>query len=272
MTSSHLPLSIESNNLSTRTIITDINAEFDYITIFEKLPLHYLMSKYSCEIIAMYHKNQPKGNSKYFEKKKITSFRNAVNIIISKNNHEYNIKLSRWGRFQISGSKFLEETYICMQYLMDLIRLTCPESMTISPKNEPLKMSFTIVMTNYIYNAGFKIDKQKLNRLINQDASGKFYNLFETGFGYTGLNLKLKVDPSQFHLTIPIFLFENDKWTRSEKKYNSIGKTQKFNSFLVFHSGKIICSGMTEKTMNDDFLFFSSFLQTNKDKIQECIQ
>lgn len=263
--------SIDSNSLSTRTIIADINLEFDHQKVFEQLPVNYRLKDYDCEIVAMYHKDIIKGDSSYFsKKKKISSFRNAVNIIVKSEYSCCNIKLSDRGKFQISGAKNLERTYESIQYLISLIlKLKCH---VYQKEKDDIKISFTTVMTNFVYNVGFKIDKDKLNRLMKKDPSHQFYNLFETSFGYTGLNLKLKMNPSLYDLKIPVFRLLNDKWIREEKQYINMGKNQKFNSFLVFHSGKIICSGMTEETMNDSFQTFSKYINQNKNKIIECIE
>ena len=260
---------ISKNNLSTRTMITNINVEFDNIYIFKNLPINYKLNQYNCEIVAMYHKNEPRGDLSYF-KKNLASFRNAVNIIIKDDaGNIFNIKLTKWGKFQISGCKFLEETYECIKYLIELILEKCPLGMKKS--SEDIELTFTIVMTNYIYNTGFKIDKEKLNNLMVRDISHKFYCLFETAFGYTGLNLKRQIDPSQYDLKIPCFTLKNGIWIYTEKPYTAIGKSKKFNSFLVFHSGKVICSGMTEKSMNDDYLFFSKYINDHKTEIIEYI-
>ena len=264
--------SISENNLSTRTIVADCNIQFDHVRIFEELPVNYKLNNYLCKIIAMYHKDCPKGDLTYLKtKKKLSSFRNAVNIIINDDeNNFFNIKLSDKGKFQISGAKNLEKTYYAMMYLISLIKTVCPYC--IMNHQDEIVISFTTVMTNFVYNAGFKIDKEKLNRLLIKDESHKFYNLFETSVGYTGLNLKLKMNPNDFQVKIPVFKLKNEKWRREEKEYQKLGKFEKFNSFLVFHSGKIICSGMTENTMNEAFLTFRNYIKQHKDEIIESIK
>jgi flavorubredoxin len=46
---------------------------------------------------------------------------------------------------------------------------------------------------------------------------------------------------------------------------------KKYNTFLVFHSGNIIMSGMTEKTMQNDYEMFSNLLKKWKNTIEEKI-
>lgn len=263
--------SIADQVLSTRTIIADMNVQFYHDKIFEKLPVNVNLPNYKCKIIAMYHKNTPKGDCSYFNKKKLSSFRNAVNIIIKDTEENcFNIKLSDKGKFQISGAKHLESTYHAIQYLIVLIIKTCKECI-IYKKENYIKISFTTVMTNFVYNAGFKIDKEKLNHLMKKDKTHNFYNLFETSFGYTGLNLKLRMNPNDYKIKIPVYILIGDQWIKEEKEYLPMGKSEKFNSFLVFHSGKIICSGMMESTMNNAFQVFSNYINKNKKLIKEVI-
>lgn len=47
---------------------------------------------------------------------------------------------------------------------------------------------------------------------------------------------------------------------------------QKFNTFLVFHSGKFIMSGMKEETMRDDYYRFLNILKQNELKIKEVLE
>lgn len=267
-------ISDDKNTLSTRTIIAKMNRQFLHVDIYSNLLIHHLISPYSCQVVAMYHKDKPRGDFGYFEKKKkLSSFRNAVNIIIKdEQNNLFNIKLSDKGNFQISGAKHLDRTYQAIQYLIELILHCCPNAIIDTSSGEPIEISFTTVMTNFIYDSGFKIDKEKLNQLMIDDKSHDFYNLFETSFGYTGLNLKLAMNPNDYDIKIPVFQWSDHKWSQKEKKYSALGKENKFNSFLVFHSGKIIISGMNETTMNDAYVTFSDYIEKNRPIIQECIQ
>ena len=45
---------ISENNLSTRTMITNINVEFDNIYIFQNLPINFKLNEYPCKIVAMF--------------------------------------------------------------------------------------------------------------------------------------------------------------------------------------------------------------------------
>ena len=263
-------------NVSTRTIICDINIEVDCDKMFDILPFHKKIENYQCLLVAMYHKNLTKGDISVFQDKKCgDSFRNAVNLIFRIDEKLINVKVSRHGNFQITGCKKKEHAYECIQYFIELMFLICPSTITINNKNHEIVIFFTTVMTNIVFNIQYKVDKQKLNRLLSKKET-KFYNLFETNFGYTGMNIKLPLNDSDKNFRIPSYRFCPDKkeWKKemiySEKDEKK--KKQKFNTFLVFHSGKIIMSGMCEESMNNHFIYFKDFLQENKSEIQEVIE
>jgi hypothetical protein len=261
--------SITDNLLSTRTMICKCNVVMNHSFIFDNLPLFSSFSN-SFQVVAMYHKNIAKGKTHLFKKKNLSSFRNAVNILIEDENENCcNIKLSKQS-LQITGCKQIDKTHEGIKYLFELILHECKDG--ISLLENTIRIKCTIVMTNYIYDCGFRIDKRKLHQLMNEDSSHRFYCLFDTSFGYTGYNLKMDVCPNDFDIKIPIFIYnEEGKWSKEEETYSIIGKSKKFNSFLLFHSGKIIVSGMLETSMNDHFLVFKKYLTDNKEKIEEFI-
>ena len=84
--------------------------------------------------------------------------------------------------------------------------LICPSTITINNKNHEIVIFFTTVMTNIVFNIQYKVDKQKLNRLLSKKET-KFYNLFETNFGYTGMNIKLPLNDSDKNFRIHLIVF-----------------------------------------------------------------
>ena len=114
-------------------------------------------------------------------------------------------------------------------------------------------------------------DKKKLNNIILKETN--FYNLFETSFGYTGMNIKLPLEENWNQFEIPFYSFHNNKWTHSTINFKNRQKEkkQKFNTFLVFHSGKIIMSGMCEENMEKHYNFFRNFIESNRASIEETL-
>jgi TATA-box binding protein (TBP) (component of TFIID and TFIIIB) len=66
--------------------------------------------------------------------------------------------------------------------------------------------------------------------------------------------------------------YNKNEWNFVQERFLIQTKKRKFNTFLVFHSGKVIMSGMTEENMNKDFQFFYKFLMENRNLIEEKIE
>jgi TATA-box binding protein (TBP) (component of TFIID and TFIIIB) len=251
--------------ITTRTIITDIPLEFQIGDVFKKTPLRQTLKGYDSQVIACYYQNQYKGDE--FEKKKTGSFRNAVNIIILNNQKKLNLKLSTNGNFQITGCKNLQMVQSSLQYLLHLLHEFCPEAIRGWRNN--LKVEVRMVMTNIVFDIGFQIDKIKMNKLVE----GKnFYSLFETNFGYTGMNIKIPLPDEAYIVSNPFMRLQNNQWIVDFQKMRVHTKKKKYNTFLVFHSGKIIMSGMCEENMKNDYVFFKNFLIQNRKLIEEVIE
>lgn len=267
---------LPNTSISTRTIIADVNIEFDIENIYKNVPLHVPLHNYPCTIVAMYNQDCKKGDLTVLQKHGSKSFRNAINVIFRISDQLINIKVSRHGNFQITGAKNEENCYTVVLYFIDLCKEYFPQIMKDIVVSK-LQVFFTTVMTNVVFNSNFKIDKRKLNHLIQNHP--KFYNLYETNFGYTGMNIKLPLQENWQSFSLPMFTFEQTGWKRNKISYQLYlqqrgrikREKKKFNTFLIFHSGKIIMSGMHEESMKDDFLFFSTFLKDNQNVIEEII-
>ena len=270
---------IEDTELSTRTIISDVNVELDIESIFSKIPLHVTLPSFPCHIVAMYYKNNTKGDLSVLQNTNGGSFRNAVNIIFRIQEQLLNVKVSRHGNFQITGCKFKANCYQVICYFIQLCQQYTPD-VFLEQHGESITIYFSTVMTNRVFDTQFTIDKEKLNRIIQK--SDLFYNLYETNFGYTGMNIKLAVPENQIQSKIPVFTWNtsNLKWDRHEISYQSYQNRKqkpkkskpKFNTFLIFHSGKIIMSGMCEENMKKDYQFFRKFLNDHRSDIEEVIK
>ena len=264
-------MSAESS-ISTRTIIASVPLQFTVGIIFEKIPLNYKIPGFDCEIVTCYFREKKKGDLSHKKSKTPrSSFRNVVNLILRTGGRFINLKLSTHGNLQITGAKDKIKVYDAVCYLLFVIQKTCPE-IVVDWKNN-IEVIFRTVMTNIVFSVNYLIDKKKLNNVIQ--TSTNFYNLVETSFGYTGMNIKIPVEKnllsSQASKCIKID-FEAQKHELSDKTVSlHFKKNQKFNTFLVFHSGKILMSGIDEETMLSDFHLFQNFLSIQKQNIEENI-
>ena len=76
-----VPNLLEDTVISTRTIIADVNVEFDIENIFKNVPLQIQLKNYPCSIVAMYNQNCKKGDLTVLQQHGTKSFRNFHFVI-----------------------------------------------------------------------------------------------------------------------------------------------------------------------------------------------
>lgn len=225
-------------------------------------------------IIYAQHKDEIKGTSikKKKQSKQKKYFRNALTIIMVLKNSEntnklINFKISKNGKFQITGCKSLIDAKKVLAYTWTLFN----HSTNLYTMNDPhFKVIYNNVMTNVDFNIGFIINREAFDKYINRNT--KYNSLLETSFGYTGINIKFEITKSLDNLKIPTFTLIDKEWVESFTLYKDIQnkkKKKKYNTFLVFHSGNIIMSGMVEELMKPDFIKFKNIIQECKHLIEE---
>lgn len=235
------------------------------------------------DIVAIYFRHNKKGLPQYL-KYGVKFFRNALNIVMMiHSDKRVNLKLSQNGKIQMTGCKHEDDAKICLRYLFQHLSSHCDDC--VLPKGEegrrgPLDICFFTVMTNLDFNIGFHINRQRLNNLVN----GKtiFNSLLETSFGYTGVNIKIEV-PYDAEIGIDRMVLDGDEWRFSTIKYETYLKSngepyyrtekqkKRYNTFLVFHSGNIIMSGMRLDKMLHHFKDFCDFLILHRKDIEELM-
>ena len=188
-------------------------------------------------------------------------------MIILHGNKKLNVKVSKGGKFQITGCKDIDLVQSGLLYFLKLVRRECPQAVT--GWSETLSIQVRTVMTNIVFDIGFCIDKAKLTAMLHQVKN--CYNLFETNFGYTGMNIKIPLPSEAYHIHLPELTLSGCSWNVNVKPFTLASKKKKYNTFLVFHSGKVIMSGMVEENMKRDFEFFHSFLLQHRKNIEEKI-
>ena len=274
--------------ISTRTVIATIkNCKFDISNIFEFFPMESRLNP-DIQLIFMYNNTNTKGicPPHKLNKKKKNSFRNSLNLIISYKNNTYNIKISRLGKLHITGAKQVEDTSTVIKFILETF-ITMNDSnrdACVQFENDDVIITLDVIMTNFIFDCHFKIDKEKLNKILN-NTQNKFINLFLCSFGYTGLNMKKplafdtlkdKVYSQVYTLhdfrNAKSFVSNTDIWKETKEERTCFGKKKhSFNTWLVFHSGKVIVSGIEEKVMEEDFLEFREFIMKHRSLIEEKI-
>ena len=243
-----------------------------------------------------------KAKKKKKEIKKGNYFRNSLTIIMMIDNKKINYKVSRNGKFQITGCKKDEHSEDCLKWLWTYIK----DSKNIYKFNKQyedlnkkeivdgvdgidgvdgvdgvgeLKAMIIPAMRNIDFSLNFYVDREKLDEYFNTCTN--YHSLLETSFGYTGVNIKIPIKKSIKELMLKEITCINDVW--NENKYIPYTKylymlpekermkklKKRYNTFLVFHSGKIIMSGLEYSFMKDIYYEFLNIIKDCRHLIEE---
>jgi predicted transcriptional regulator len=111
-----------------------------------------------------------------------------------------------------------------------------------------------------------------------------FHSLLETSFGYTGCNIKLRVERdirTELILKKIIYNSHEDSFDEYKITYGEYLKTLpekeqqkkinkvRYNTFLAFHSGKTIMSGLCSLFMRKSYYDFVNAIRKGRDFIEE---
>jgi hypothetical protein len=108
--------------------------------------------------------------------------------------------------------------------------------------------------------------------------------LLETSFGYTGVIVKFPITNDINDMKIRYCKWDDNKWEKKDVLYREFLDTlpekekqkkltkQKYNTFLVFHSGRVIFSGMTSFFMRDVYYDFQKLIENGYDVIKEKLE
>ena len=283
---------MESVPVSTKTIIATSNLKFDIVHIFETFPL-------GDRVRLLYYQNQTRGDDSLLKKKNKKCFRNAVNVILQVDTHKtVNFKLTKNGKFQLTGCKNEDHAIQSVAFFIQQLFEHCRPYLTLSETTREVVVYFQTVMTNIDFSLGFCVDRQKLDHMLNQRTP--FHSLLETSFGYTGVNIKFPLDMPWWKLPVPVLRMNHDDMNHHNKDTATGGSSsstsstgwrlqhevlesiatltseqrnkKKYNTFLVFHSGNVIMSGMTKPTMHAHYDRFQAMMKEWRGDIEEKLK
>ncbi|NDE14278.1 hypothetical protein EBZ80_05035 [bacterium] len=262
--------------VSTKTIIGVSNAIIDIQNVFRRLPVDP-HGENDTRIVLLYFGNEKRGFYPNPKRKQGSrkSFRNAINVVTVLDNHKkINFKVSKNGKFQMTGCRREEDAIRVVCHFLDLVLATCREDVALPFGTA--RVYFQTVMTNIDFSVGFCIDRQKLDRVVN--AQTTYHSLLETSCGYTGVNIKIPLTMPWWEMEVPCVEKTADGWRRYERCLDDLAafapdnkSRKRYNTFLVFHSGNVIMSGMVGLTMEKDFEVFTHFLREQRKEIQERV-
>ena len=284
--------------ISTRTIIVATNTIINIENLYNNLPItpytviRKKRGRKKKDVIEDIHNTVPSGSIisiKYQDKlrgvelkpkkKKTKFFRNAVTIIMSIDNKFINLKVSTNGKFQVTGCKFFEH---CKEAINNIFSIIIDKiDIYLNKYEDCIDILFNNVMTNKDFSMGFQVNREVLDKIINSDTP--YNSLLETSFGYTGINLKMVLNPNikrTFNcMKIDIKTKKSEQYILSYKEYISkltekeITKEQKKRhiTFLIFQSGNVIMSGINEILMEYYYDEFYKIIEKNYENIKEKI-
>jgi len=255
-----------------------------------------------------------KLNGFKIKKKKKKFFRNTLSIVMYVGKL-ITIKIPTKGKLQMTGCITEEHSELCIKHLWNILSqypqdiglnqldtFSCiwpweSKSKDTIKKNKSgtlntyilsndsttLKTTIRTVMTDIVFRLGYKVNRQNLDRFMNQ--STEFNSLLETSFGYTGVNIKIPFELDMEKTFIKqLRCDENNVWECSYISYmdyvhtlppkdqeKEISKKRR-NTFLVFHSGTAIMSGMTIQYMRDIYDRFIDIIKKARPLIEEHIE
>lgn len=287
--------------VSTKTFIAMTNLTLDLKKLFEYLPVtDYIVipkrrgRKKKIEkidpnrnilpgsIITLKYEDKIRGvdlkkKKNNVKKKRDKWFRNSFTVVIIMEDKTINFKICQNGMFQITGCKTDAHAENCVKYIWEYIKDTT-DLYTFS-RGEHIQILFVPAMRNIDFGLGFLVDREKLAMYMSSQT--EFHSLLETSFGYTGVNIKIPITHDITTLEIKKVGYADNNWNEEIVSYNEylnflsnkdkLKKLNKerYNTFLVFHSGKIIMSSINEKFAKDTYYYFLEMIRACYDKIEE---
>ena len=234
----------------------------------------------SGSIVTLKYENNLRGvdlKQKKKNKKNSKWFRNSFTVVIIMDNKPINFKICQNGMFQITGCKLDEHAENCIRYIWKFIK--DEKDLYTFERGEILETLLIPAMRNIDFSVGFNIDREKLAHYISTQT--EFHSLLETSFGYTGVNIKFPIENNISDMKIKKIFYQNEKWEEEmttyaeylkflpEKELNKKLNKDRYNTFLVFHSGKIIMSGACSDFMIKSYYYFIEIIKKAHPLIEE---
>jgi hypothetical protein len=300
-TSSYLKFpDFDDIKVSTKTIIAKTNMTIDLRKLFDYLPItdykvnpkkrgrkkkiEQIEEKIIIEsgsIITLKYENDVRGveikKKKIDKKKKSKWFRNSFTVVMIIDNKPINFKVCQNGMMQITGCKFDSQAEDCVKFIWYYIKEQ--KEIYKFTYGDFLDIMFIPVMRNIDFSLGFNVDREKLAKYISTQT--KYHCLLETSFGYTGCNSKVPINIDIRKMKIKKLSFVDDNWVEkesiydeylnklTEKEINKKMNKERFVTFLIFHSGKVIQSSINSEFGRDSYYYFLEIIKSAFDEIEE---
>lgn len=222
---------------------------------------------------------KPKSKKKGAKK---SWFRNAITIVIMLDK-PINFKVCTNGTFQMTGCVKDEHPEMCIKTIWNLVNKD-PSSYVFTRLPSNFEVLIVPSMRNIDFDLGFNVDRDKLRKYLTKGEQ-HLHCLLETSFGYTGINIKIPLDMPRDNMKVKkLTCCQNGIWNTidtnyleylsvlEEKKREEKENEIRYNTFLVFHSGKVIFSGLTADFMRNTYYSFTNLIEKAIDQIEEKLQ
>lgn len=189
------------------------------------------------------------------------------------------LKVPPQGKIQITGCRTEKQVYSAMHAIwkcIEKIRISHPEIVKL-PADEAPRIIFHPVMNNINMILGFNVNKRKIHEFLYQDTE---FLIIPNDKKYAGVTAKLVVEGMK-ELPLVRHRYINGKWyvsnaswtdylamlTPKDRKKEEVA--DRYQTFLIFHSGKVIQSGPRYELMEDVFRYFIKLMNENRHKIED---
>lgn len=243
----------------------------------------------SGSIISVEHRSSFRGvnvQQKDFSEKKF--FRNSITIVmVLENDKKINFKISKNGKFQMTGCRNEDQAFECVRNIWNFIK-DDPTTYSVKPGTEAFEFLIVPVMRNIDFKVNFTIDRLKIDSYINTRT--EYTSLLETSSGYTGVNASFPIRKNILETPIHKYIFplnnlQESKFVKvqvpyseyfgtlkpAEKKKKEKLLSKKVNTFLIFQSGCIICSGINADIVRDSYYEFVDMIKACYSEIVEVL-
>lgn len=135
-------------------------------------------------------------------------------------------------------------------------------------------------MRNIDFKLGFNVDRERLANYISTQTD--FHSLLETSFGYTGVNIKFPLSKDICEMKIKkVYCDIDSNWDSqlvpyteylnklTNKEKDKKLRKKRYNTFLVFHSGKVIMSTACSEFGKDCYYYFLDIIRRAYEHIEE---
>lgn len=241
------------------------------------------------------------------KKGKTDSFRNSTTIVMYCGGKMINFKVSRNGMFQMTGVKLDWQAENCIKFIWGYIK--DQRHIYTKPKGEPFMATFAPAMRNIDFSLGFLLDREKLDTFFNMETDYYSLLETSISYTGVNIKIPVTMPITDLMLNRLVYETDtpdsdNDSDSDSDTdsddevkkpprkivgEWKKIFKVpyqayldmlplkeqqkkidkQRLNSFLVFHSGKVIMSSMCAEFARDSYYEFIGIIAANKELFQE---